>query len=119
MTASSDDSTPILGQSYSIDCVGHKTSTGLINSPSPQWFDSSGSLLSTNSDVQLQGPRNVGLTSSELVAHFPTLLSSHAGNYTCRVSLSSPARAAPIVKTTSFGITVQSESFTKIIGTCI
>ena len=112
VAATSDDGTPILGQSYSIDCIGHKMSTGLINSPSPQWFDSSGSLLSTGSDVQLQGPRIVGLTSSELVAQFPTLRSSHAGNYTCRVSLSSPARASQIVKTTNFGITVQSELFT-------
>ena len=109
MTAQSDDSVPVLGQSYSMDCIGHKTYSGVLNMPSPQWFLSNGTLLSSSSDVQLQGPRTVGL-SSEIVAQFPTLYTSHAGNYICQASLSSPALTLPIVKNTSFGITVQSKS---------
>lgn len=110
VAASSDDSSPVLGQSYSINCVGHKSRSGLINVPSPQWFTPAGSLLSTGADVQLQGPKTVGLSSSELVAQFTTLHTSHAGNYTCQVSLASPALTAPIVRSQSFGITVQSKS---------
>ena len=107
--ALSDDVASILGQSYSMDCTGHKTVSGLVNQPSPQWFTPSGTLLSSSSDVQLQGPRNVGLSSSELVALFPTLRTSHAGNYTCQASLSSSALTSPIVKTTIFTVTVQSK----------
>ena len=109
MTATSDDSSPVLGQSYSMDCVGHKTVSGLMNLPSPLWLTPSGSLLSSSNEVQLQGPSNVGLSSSELLARFPTLRTSHAGSYTCQASLSSPALTSPIVKTESFAITVQSK----------
>ena len=105
----SDDATPILGQSYSMDCTGHKTVSGLINQPSPQWLTPSGTLLSSSSDIQLQGPRNVGLSSSELVALFPTLRTSHAGNYTCQASLSSPALTTPIIKFVTLAVTVQSK----------
>ena len=109
MLATSDDLAPTLGQPYSMDCTGHKTVSGLMNQPSPQWYSPSGNLLSSGSDVQLQGPRNVGLSSSELVALFPTLRTSHAGNYTCQASLSSPALTSPIVKSVTFAVTVQSE----------
>ena len=115
VTAESDDTTPVLGQSYSMDCIGHKTVSGLMNQPSSQWLTPSGTLLSPRSDVQLQGPRSVGLSSSELVAQFPTLHTSHAGNYTCQASLSSPARTSPIVKTTVFEVTVQSNLHVAII----
>jgi hypothetical protein len=108
--ATSDDATPILGQSYSMDCTGHKTVSGLVNQPSPQWLTPSGTPLSPmSSDVQLQGPRNVGLSSSELVALFPTLRTSHAGNYTCQASLSSPALSSPIIKSVTYAVIVQSE----------
>jgi hypothetical protein len=107
--ATSDDATPDLGQSYNMDCTGHKTVSGLMNQPSPQWLMPSGTPLSPSSDVQLQGPRNVGLSSSELVALFPTLRTSHAGNYTCQASLSSPALSSPIIKSVTFAVIVQSE----------
>ena len=110
VTATSDDSSPILGQSYSMDCVGHKTISGLMNLPSPQWLTPTGHLLSSNNDTQLRGPSSVGLSSSELVARFPTLCTSHAGSYTCRASLSSSALMSPIVKTETFAIIVQSKS---------
>ena len=77
--------------------------------PTPQWLTLEGNSLS--GDAQLQGPRIVGLSSSEIVATFPILRTSHAGNYTCRASLSSPALTTPIIKTTFFGLTVQSKSF--------
>ena len=109
MRAISDDAAPMLGQSYSMDCTGHKTIAGLVNQPSPQWLTPSGTPLSPSSDVQLQGPRNVGLSSSELVALFPTLRTSHAGNYTCQASLSSPALTSPIVKLVTFAVTIQSK----------
>ena len=109
MRARSDDTAPNLGQSYSMDCTGHKTIAGLVNQPSPQWLTPSGTPLSPSSDVQLQGPRNVGLSSSELVALFPTLRTSHAGNYTCQASLSSPALTSPIVKLVTFAVTIQSK----------
>ena len=108
-SSSSDITTPILGQSYSMDCTGHKTVSGLVNQPSPQWFTPSRTPLTSSSDVQLQGPRNVGFLSSELVALFPALHTSHAGNYTCQASLSSPALTSPIVKLVTFAVTVQSE----------
>ena len=92
-----------------MDCVGHKTRSGLVNMPSPQWFLPNGTLLSSIGDVQLQGPRNVRLL-SEIVALFPTLRTSHAGTYTCQASLSSPALTSPIVKAATFEITVQSKS---------
>ena len=110
MTATSDDSSPVLGQFYSMDCVGHSTLSGLMNLPSPLWLTPSGSLLSSSNEVQLQGPRSVGLSSSELVARFFTLRTSHAGSYICQASLSSPALTSPIVKTQTFEITVQSKS---------
>ena len=105
----SDDTMPILGQSYSMDCTGHKTIAGLVNQPSPQWLTPSGTPLSPSSEVQLQGPRNVGLSSSELVALFPTLHTSHAGNYTCQASLSSPALTSPTVKLVTFEIIIENK----------
>ena len=108
VTATSGNSVSVLGQSYSMNCIGHKMASGLINLPSPQWLTFEGNTLS--SDAQLQGPRNVGLSSSEIVATFPILHTSHAGNYTCRVSLSSPALSTPIIKTAFFRLTVQSKS---------
>ena len=110
MRATSDDSSPILGQSYSMNCMGHKTVSGLMSLPTPQWLTFSGSSLSSSNEVQLQGPNDVGLSSSELVARFFTLRTSHAGSYTCQASLSSPALMSPIVKTQAFQITVQSKS---------
>ena len=105
MRAQSDVSTPVLGQSYTMNCVGHKTISGLSNLPTPQWLTISGDSL--GSGVQLQGPVTVGSSSSSLAAYFSILRTSHAGNYSCRASLSSPALTTPLVKTTSFGITVQ------------
>ena len=77
--------------------------------PSLQWLTLEENSLS--GDAQLQGPRSVGLTSSEVVATFPILRTSHAGNYTCQASLSSPALTTPIIKTTFFGVTLQSKLY--------
>ena len=101
--AMSDDSA-VLGQSYSMNCLGHKDSSGLANLPSPQWLTSQGSSIT---GAQLQGPSSVGTSSSQVVATFSTLRTSHAGNYICRASLSSQALTSPIIKSISFGITVQ------------
>ena len=111
--ALSDVSTPVLGLSYTMNCVGHKTTSGLSSLPTPQWLTLSGDSL--GSGVQLQGPVTVGLSSSRLAAYFSILRTSHAGNYSCRASLSSPALTTPLVKTTSFGITVQRMSALSII----
>ena len=105
VTAASSDASPVLGQSYSMNCVGHKTLSNLLNLPSPQWYTHDGNPL--GNQVQLVGPRPVELSSSEVVAQFSTLRTSHAGNYTCQASLSSPARTSPIIKTVTFGITIQ------------
>lgn len=116
MEATSDDGTPVLGQSYSMVCVGYNILSGLSNLPSPQWYTPNGQLLSSGLDVQLNGPTSVDSSSSELVAQFPTLRTSNAGNYTCQATLSSPARESNIVKTQLFEITVQSELVTE--STC-
>ena len=105
VTAASSDASPVLGQSYSMNCVGHKTLSNLVNLPLPLWYTQDGNPL--GNPVQLVGPRPVGLSSSEIVAQFSTLRTSHAGNYFCQASLSSPALTAPIIKSTTFGITVQ------------
>ena len=105
VTAASGDATPVLGQSYSMNCAGHKTLSNLLNLPLPLWYTQDGNLL--GSQVQLVGPRPVGSSSSEIVAQFSTLRTSHAGNYTCQASLSSPALTTPIIKSVVFGITVQ------------
>ena len=103
--AQSDISTPVLGQLYSMNCVGYKVVSGLSNLPTPQWLTLNGNPLS--SGVQLQDPVAVGSLSSSLAAYFSILRTSHAGNYSCRASLSSPALTTPLVKTTYFGVTVQ------------
>lgn len=108
MTIQSDDGAPVLGQSYSMDCIAYKTRSGLINSPALRWISPTGTWLSSRVDFQLEGPTNIGL-SSELVALFPTLHTSHAGNYTCQANLSSSALTSSIIKYASFGITVQSK----------
>ena len=109
MTTQSDDSAPILGQSYSMDCVAYKTRSGLINSATLQWISPTGTRLSSRGDLLLEGPTNIG-SSSELVVQFSTLHTSHAGTYTCQASLSSPALTSSIIKNASLGITVQSKS---------
>lgn len=108
-TSGDSDPGPVLGQSYNMSCIGHKTASGIINMPSLQWLTFEGHPLSN--DTQLHAPRRVGLLSSEIVATFPILHTSHAGNYTCRANLSSPALTTPIIKTTFFELTVQSKSF--------
>ena len=109
VVASSGDGAPVLGQTYSIACVGHKTYGGIANFPSPHWLTTNGSFLSTGNTVQLLGPDITGHSSTEIVALFPSLLTSHAGNYTCHVILSSPALTSPIVKNEFLGITIESE----------
>ena len=109
VSVQSDGSSPVLGQSYTMSCLGHKTTSGLSSLPFPQWLTLNGNPLTTSSGVQVQGPMNVGLSSTSVTAQFTTLRTSNAGNYTCRVSLSSPALSTPLVKVTYFAVIVQSK----------
>ena len=105
-----------LGQSLRIDCIITETVDGLSASPVLQWLNHNGSDVVVGGGVILDGP-NFQSTLTTLTLVFNALRTSHAGRYICRSSLTSPALFSPLVKTTDYNISVQSE-FIYTAGVC-
>ena len=101
-------SAPSLGQSLSVHCIVTETVDGLSARPVLQWLNHDGSDIANGGGVILDGP-NFQSTLTTLTLMFSPLHTSHAGRYTCRSSLTSPALFSPLVKTTDYNISVQSE----------
>ena len=101
-------SAPSLGQSLSIHCIVTETVDGLSARPVLHWLNHDGSDIANGGGVILDGP-NFQSTLTTLTLMFSPLHTSHAGRYTCRSSLTSPALFSPLVKTTDYNISVQSE----------
>ena len=120
VTASSDDGTPTLGQQYGVDCLAVLNVTGIQNRPGSEWVDSvSGLALSPGNGVTFSGPTSVASMGSQTVLRIASLRTSHAGNYSCRGTVSSRALFSPLVKISTFSIAVTSKSLLTYISTCI
>ena len=105
-------SAPSLGRSLSICCLVSKTVDGLSASPILQWLNDNGGDIVSGDGVILDGP-NFQSTLTTLTLMFSALHTSHVGRYVCRSSLTSPALFSPLVKTTDYNISVQSEHTTQ------
>ena len=101
-------SAPSLGQSLSVHCIVTETVDGLSARPVLHWLNHNGSDVIVGDGVILDGP-NFQSTLTTLTLMFSPLHTSHAGRYTCRGSLTSPALFSPLVKTEDYNISVQSE----------
>ena len=101
-------SAPSLGQILSVRCIVTETVDGLSARPVLQWLNHNGSDVIVGDGVILNGP-NFQSTLTTLTLMFSPLHTSHAGRYICRSSLTSPALFSPLVKTTDYNISVQSE----------
>ena len=106
MTAELSGSPATVGSSYSFACLATKILSGLANVPSAEWVGPNGSAISQGDGLTLVPFTDT--VSSEVIVQTAALHTSHAGLYTCRGSLSSPALTSPLVQETHFNITLQS-----------
>ena len=101
--SATETSSAVVGNPYGVVCLGAKAIGGLISNPVPVWLDSSGTaVLGGGGGVSV-----VTTSAGELTLSFSPLQTSHAGLYTCQVSLMSPALSSPIVETAPFTVTLQ------------
>ena len=81
----SQDSAPTAGMQHRLYCNATKAYTGLSEDPMLTWYHD-GAVVSGGDGISL-----VTIVSGMQTLTFDVLRTSHAGNYTCEVSLSSPA----------------------------
>ena len=109
---SGGDRTAILGEETSISCTVAQEVAGLSEHPILELFDNNGDLVTMMDDTTLTRSDSEisGLTHVTLMASFSSLSLSHAGQYSCRAVLSSPALDTPLVKTATVILSVKGES---------
>ena len=90
---SRDTVNSIAGSNFSIYC-NFSVTPNLVGDLNVQWLNSSNSLVSDNSRLL-----------------FPHLLTSHGGNYTCKVTISIPLLNITLAGTGTTTVIVQSKSF--------
>ena len=89
---SRDTVNSIAGSNFSIDC-NFSVTPNLVGNVNVQWLNSSDSLVSENNRLM-----------------FPYLLTSHGGNYTCKVTVSIPLLNITLAGTETTIVIVQSKS---------
>ncbi len=96
------------GEEYSLICVASKTVSGITNTPSLEWLDKEGSPVTTGGLLTV-GELTTQTSNVFLSLTFSSFHISHAGQYTCRATLSSPALDTPLEKNTTSDVTLQSK----------
>ena len=86
--AISQDSEPIAGLQHRLYCNATKTYAGLSEDPMFTWYKD-GAVVSGGDGISLV--TTVSGTTETQTLTFDALRTSHTGDYTCEVSLSSPA----------------------------
>ncbi len=100
------------GEWYSLLCLASKTISGLTNTPSLEWLDKEGSPVTTGGPVTV-GELTTHTLNVSLSLTFSSLHISHAGQYTCQATLSSPALDTPLEKNTTSDVTLQSKQLSQ------
>ena len=87
---------PIAGSYYSLSCIVVDNIVGLSSLPDVEWHDFEGNRIESGGGItvsdQIHTPLSVTITIS-----FDSIHTSHAGQYTCHSTLSSPALTFPYV----------------------
>ena len=94
------------GNPYTINCLATKLE-GLLATPEIMWMDPDGNSINNGEDITvypLVTEGNVTISQIEI----STLETSDGGQYTCAVSLDSPALGTPLTATAVTAVTVQS-----------
>lgn len=103
----SDGTLPVLGQPFQKVCTATKTpSAGRINSPQLQWTYFNGTPVVEGNGISFVTESVEG----QLVLHFSSFHTSHAGSYKFLANLTSPALNS-LVKFEFFNFTVTSKLF--------
>ena len=103
--------TAAIGDVYSLHCLTSEPIGGLANRATVKWLDGDGRLVTTDGQATVGEP-NIQTSNISLSLSFEALHTSHAGQYTCQASLSSPALGAPLVKISTAEVTLQSKNYT-------
>ena len=95
------------GNSYAINCSATKLQ-GLFATPEIMWLGPGGNVVNNGEDIMvypLFTDGNVTISQIEI----DTLKTSDGGQYTCAVSLNSPALVTPLTAAAVTAVTVQSK----------
>lgn len=92
---------PIAGNTYDLQCSADITD-GIQSTPIFSWLDSDSNRIMSGDGIAVRPPM-----ADSLSLDFSTLTRSHAGRYTCSVTLFSLALQVPLTVTTSIYLNVQ------------
>ena len=94
------------GMVYNLTCTVSKTVGGLVNSPTATWT-TGGVAVSTGNNITVSVTVRDSSATSTLT--FDPLRTSHEASYSCRGTLTSPAREAPLTPSALKDLHVQSK----------
>ena len=100
--------TQVAGQSYSLSCIAVKAVNGLTEPALTQWQGVNMAPINSGGTIAVADAVYMRLRTTQLIT-YQYLLTSHAGVYTCSVTLSSPALPSVYQTMESYTITVSSE----------
>ena len=103
----SQDSAPTAGMQHRLYCNAAKAYTGLSEDPMFTWYKD-GAEVSGGDGISLV--TTVSGTTETQTLTFDVLRTSHAGDYTCEVSLSSPALNGPLTVDAIITVPVSSKA---------
>lgn len=101
---------PELGSSFTLLCsvtIPH----GITTEPQIAWLSPEGNVLTSEGDVTVEHQPIIGNPSrlTTYIMQFNPLLTSHAGTYTCLVTLTSPFGTINVSTARSENVSVQSK----------
>ncbi len=102
---------PVAGDSFTLLCsvtIPH----GITTEPQLAWLSPDGNVVSSEGEVTVDNQPIIGNPSRLItyIIQFSPLMTSHAGTYTCLVTLISPFGTIEVSATRSENISVQSKS---------
>ena len=98
---------PSAGSSFSLSCVALELLAGLTGVPETEWIGPDGGVVQSMGGITVGTPVAGGGTITTQVLTFSSIRTSHAGEYSCRASIESPALSVRDVVEEPFIITVQ------------
>ena len=91
------------GKMYQLLCTA-TVADGIQSTPVLQWKNSSGSLIATDSDIQVGPP-----TSNSLALEFNVIRVIHSGQYTCEATLYTLALESPLTSSAVHTVDIDSK----------
>ena len=101
---------PQAGNRYSLSCVAVENISGLTNHSHIQWTGPDGNAIENGNGVRVTELVQTPTTRSQTIS-FDSLRTSHAGQYSCMVTLMSPSLSTPFVVSQSQDLTVSGICF--------